>query len=153
MDSNLHPRDSNPRWRKKWSWKPRIRISHEEKVKRMKIDSNSLHNDSNLWIWSYEEQVKAIRIFELQIRIPSPKMKLKVRQKDSNLRVMDSNLSWRKIQILQRWFESPTQRFESPFLQKHWMHDLQLQQLDFQIQSLSQWLVKVIQQLLKLNKV
>ena len=34
-------------------------------------NSNLLHNDSNPWIWSYEEQVKAIRIFELWIRIPS----------------------------------------------------------------------------------
>ena len=85
MDSNLYPRDSNPRWRKKWSWRPRIRIlkiwiwiSHEEQVKRLKLDSNPLHNYSNPWIWSYEEQVKAIWIFELQIRISSPKMKLKV---------------------------------------------------------------------------
>ena len=38
---------------------------------------------------------------------------LKVRQSDSNLRVMDSNPFWRKIQISLRRFEFPTQRFES----------------------------------------
>ena len=59
----------------------------------LKLDSNPLHNDLNLYIWSYEKQVKVIRIFELQIRIPSPKMKLKVKQKDLNFRVMDLNLS------------------------------------------------------------
>ena len=83
MDSNLHPRDSNPRWR---SWRPRIRIlkiwiwiSHEEQVKRLKLDSNHLHSDSNPWIWSYEEQVKVIRIFKLWIWISYSKMKLKVK--------------------------------------------------------------------------
>ena len=39
--------------------------------------------------------------------------RLKVRESDSNLRVTDSNPSWRKIQISLRRFESPTQRFES----------------------------------------
>ena len=37
----------------------------------------------------------------------------KVRENDSNLRVTDSNPSWRKIQISLRRFESPTPRFES----------------------------------------
>ena len=39
--------------------------------------------------------------------------RLKVGESDSNLRVTDSNPSWRKIQISLRRFESPTQRFES----------------------------------------
>ena len=39
--------------------------------------------------------------------------RLKVRESDSNLRVMDSNPFWRKIQILLRRFESLTQQFES----------------------------------------
>ena len=65
------------------------------KFKFYKGDSNLLHNNLNPWIWSYEEQVKAIRIFELWIRISYPKWswRLKVRLKDSNLRVMDSNPS------------------------------------------------------------
>ena len=35
------------------------------------MDLNHLHRDSNPWIWSYEEQGKVIRIFELWIWIPS----------------------------------------------------------------------------------
>ena len=39
--------------------------------------------------------------------------RLKVKKSDSNLRVTNSNPSWRRIQISLRRFESPTQRFES----------------------------------------
>ena len=38
-------------------------------------------------------------------------------QSDLNLRVTDLNPSWRKIQILLRRFESPTQRFKSVLAQ------------------------------------
>ena len=47
------------------------------KFKIYKDDSNPLHSNLNPWIWSYEEQVKVIRIFKLRIPILSPKMKLK----------------------------------------------------------------------------
>ena len=84
MDLNLHPSNSNPRWRKMWNWRPQIRIpkvwiriSHEEQVKRLKLDSNHLQSDSNPWVWNYKEQLRAIRIFELRIWIPSPKIRLK----------------------------------------------------------------------------
>ena len=43
--------------------------------------------------------------------------RLKVRKSDSNLRVTDSNPSWRKIQISLRRFESSTQR-SNPWLCK-----------------------------------
>ena len=142
MDSNLHPRDSNPRWRKKWSWRPRIRIlkiwiwiSHEEQVKRLKLDSNPLNSDSNPWSWSYEEQVKAIWIFELQIRITSPEMKLKADgqtkefesssygfesfigakfkfyEGDLNLLHNDSNPPF--VESLNAWPTTPTTRFSN----------------------------------------
>ena len=59
------------------------------------MDSNPIHSDLNPWILSYEKQVKAVRIFELWIRISYPKWswRLKVRLKDLNLWDMDSNPS------------------------------------------------------------
>ena len=122
MDSNHIDNDSNPSWRTKWrDWS---------------TDSNHLHRDSNPWIWSYEEQGKAIRIFELWIRIPS-QIEVEGRRLDRAIRILELQIritSWRKIQILQRWFESPKQQFESLTLQKHLLLDLQLQQVDFLIQ-------------------
>ena len=79
-DSNLRVTDSNPLakikaedWRSERAiriFELRIRIPLGVKFKSHLGDSNFLHNDSNPWIWSYEEQGKVIRIFELWIRIP-----------------------------------------------------------------------------------
>ena len=95
-------------------------------------DLNHLHNDSNSKIRTYEVQGKAIRIFELRIRILS-QIEVKGWKSDKAIRILELWIRitpWRKIQILWRWFESPKQRFESLTLQKHLLLDLQLQQLD-----------------------
>ena len=87
-----------------------IRISGEVEVKLRVTDSNHSYSDSNplwrtseeieAWIWityttiriPHEKQDKAIRIFELQIRISSQmKQKAKVRESNSNHQVTDSN--------------------------------------------------------------
>ena len=124
MDSKLHPRDLNPRWRSKWNWRPHIwipkvwiRISHEKQVKKLKLDLNHLKSDSNPWVWSCEEQVRMIQIFELGIRIPNPKIRLKDEGQAEGFESLSYgfDLSLAQYSILQRQFESPTQRFESLF--------------------------------------
>ena len=79
-------------------------------------DSNLRVTDSNPLAkvkaedWRSE---RAIRIFELRIRIPLG-AKFKSHSGDSNLLHSDSNPSWRKIQISLRRFESlSAQKFES----------------------------------------
>ena len=58
---------------------------------------------------SHEEQDKAIRIFELRIRITFTN-EAKAWKSDITIQIIELLIRitpWRKIQILQRWFESP----------------------------------------------
>ena len=70
-----------------------------------------------------------ILIFELWIQIPS-QTEAEGWRLDKAIRIFELWIwitPWRKIQILQRWFETLT-------LHKHLLLDLQLQQLDFLIE-------------------
>ena len=103
----LRATDSNPHLA--------IRIPHEKHKER---------TEERIWIpyttiWIPKTRVlknKARRFesssYEFESLGKSKGRRLKVGESDSNLRVTDSNPSWRKIQISLRRFESPTQRFE-----------------------------------------
>ena len=109
-----------------------------KKEKKLRATDSNLHLTIQIPHKEHEERTEErIRILYTTIRIPktgvlknkarqfksssygfeslgkSKGRRLKVRESDSNLRVTDSNPSWRKIQISLRRFESPTQRFES----------------------------------------
>ena len=79
MDSNLRKKDSNP-----------LKNIQVQEMKRMKLDSNLLHSDSNLKIWRCEEHMKDSKPRKMDSN-PIYKMKLKIKLKDSNLRVTDLN--------------------------------------------------------------
>ena len=115
-DSNLSSTDSNPNSNKRYfDWLIRItiqviRIPGEKKVK-LRAMIRITHIAIRI---PHEEQGKAIRIFELWIRIPS-QIEAKDWKSDRAIRILELWIritSWRKIQILQRWFESPKQWFE-----------------------------------------
>ena len=116
-----------------------IRIPSEEEMKLRATDSNHPYSNLNsswktgeeieaqVWITyiairiPHEKQGKAIWIFELWIRIPS-QIEAKDWKSDRANQILEFWIwitLWRKIQILQRWFESPKQWFDSVPLQKH----------------------------------
>ena len=97
-----HSSDSNPWWRKKWSWKPWIRITyttiwipHEEQVKRLKHGFESptqWFESMNLELWRIRQGDSNLWVMNLN-PLTNWSWGLKVGQSDSNLWVMDSNHS------------------------------------------------------------
>ena len=110
-------------WRKKRSWEPPIRIPtqwFESLMKNMKRELKEGFESLTQRFESLYLEFWWTRLGDSNLRDtdsnPSAKLKAedwRSEESDSNLRVMDSNPSWRKIQISLKWFESPTQRFES----------------------------------------
>ena len=100
-DSNHSFNDSNPSWRTWRETEARIRISYTT----IRIPKTGVIKNKTRRFESSNYGFESLR--------KSKGWRLKVRQSNSNLRVTDSNPSWRKIQISLRRFESPTQRFES----------------------------------------
>ena len=94
--------DSNPWWRKKWSWESRIRITYitiqipqEEQVKRLKHGFESptqRFEFLNLELWRTRQGGSNLRVMDSNPFI-NWSWRLKVGQSDSNLRVTDSNHS------------------------------------------------------------
>ena len=95
MDSNLRKMDLNP-YKSIWV----------QELKRMKSDSNPLHNNSNPGIWKCEENMKDSNLIY--------KMKLKVEGFKSLSYGFESLLS-AQFKFLQRRFESSSYGFKSPF--------------------------------------
>ena len=139
-DSNLSSMDSNPNSSKRY-FDRLIRITiqviwipDEEEMKLRATDSNHPSSDLNLARRTsekiealiqitytviritHDEQDKAIRIFELWIRIPS-QIEAKDWKLERAIQILEFQIRitpWCTIQILRRWFKSPKKRFESP---------------------------------------
>ena len=119
IDSNHLFSDSNPSWRTWRETQARIRIPYTAiRIPKTGVMKNKARRFESLSKSKGWKSDKAIRIFELRIRIPFG-AKFKSSSCDSNLLHNDSNPFLRKIQISLRRFESLKQRFESLTLQKH----------------------------------
>ena len=70
MDLNLRKKDLNP-----------LKIFQVQEMKKIKSDSNLLHNDSNPGIWKCEKHMKDSNPHKMDLN-PIYKMKLKVEDQD-----------------------------------------------------------------------